>query len=122
MKKKMATQLGNFFFDDKKITPQCDDESLGSTIETLVIQFDQEKLEQLLSEGCSNPTGAPKQRKISVVRSPLTINEKQVSDETKKAICRSKLTSCEARQMSLKSVLVSTETQVTSCQHLRAAR
>jgi len=49
----MATPLGIFFFNDKKTTLQCDDKTLGSTTETLVIQFDQEKFEQLLSEGGS---------------------------------------------------------------------
>ena len=55
MENKMATPLGNFFFNNKKKMPQCDGETPGSTAETLVIQFDQEKFEQLLSEGGSSP-------------------------------------------------------------------
>jgi len=113
MDNKMATPLKNFFFNNKKMTPQCNDGTLGSTVETLVIQFDQEKFELLLSEGGSSPTTARKHKKISVVRSPLTTVEKQVSDETKKAIYRTESTSYEAKQTSLKSVLVSTETQIT---------
>ena len=54
-----------------------------------------------------------KHRKISVVRFPLTTVEKQVFDMTKKATCEPESASCEAKQTSLKSVLVSTETRVT---------
>jgi len=43
-----------------------------------------------------------------VIRSPLTAVEKQVFDKTKKAIYRPELASCEAKQTSLKSILVST--------------
>ena len=56
-----------------------------------------------------------------MVRFPLTTDEKQVSDEAKKTICRPESASCEARQTSLKSILDSTETQITLRQHLRAA-
>jgi len=83
----MAASLRKAFFNNKKTTPQCDDETLGSTAEILVIQFDQEKFEQLLSEGGSNPTSAHKHRKISMARSPLTISRRQVTDGTEKAVC-----------------------------------
>ena len=69
----MATLLGKVFFNNKKTVPQCDDETLGSTVETLVIKFYQERFEQILSEGGSNPINMRKYRKISMVRSPLTI-------------------------------------------------
>jgi len=50
---------------------QCDNQTLGSTAETLVIQFDQEKFEQLLFEGSSSPINVRKHRKISLARTPL---------------------------------------------------
>ena len=49
---------------------QYDDETLGSTFEMLVIQSDQEKFEQILSEGGSSLIIVRKHRKISVARSP----------------------------------------------------
>ena len=98
---------------------QSDDETLGSTAETLVIQFDQERFEQVLSGGGKSPSNVHKHRKVSVVRSPLTTVEKQVFDKTKKAICRPISALCKAKQTSLKSVLVSTETRTTSRQCLR---
>ena len=76
----MATLLGKVFFNNKKTLPQCDDETLGSNAEILVIQFDQERFEQILSKGGSSPTSARKHRKILVVRSPLATARKQVSD------------------------------------------
>ena len=100
----MTTLLGKIFFNNKKTVPQCDDETLGSTAETLVIQFDQERFEQILSEGGSNPTSARKHMKISVAKSPLTTAQEQVSHETKKATCRPNS--------------VSIETKLASCQHL----
>ena len=102
----MATPLGTVFFNNKMVS-QCDDETLGFTAETLVIQFDQERFEQFLSECGSSPINMHKHRKISVARSPLATTRKQVSDETKKVICRPN------------SVL--TETKLASRQHLYAA-
>ena len=71
MENKMVTPLGKFFLTNKKIMSQCDYESFASTAETLIIQFDQEKFEQLLSEGSSSPFSARKHKKILVARSPL---------------------------------------------------
>ena len=67
----MATLLESIFFNNKKMVSQCDDETLGSTAETRVIQFDQEKFEQLLFDGNSGPFNVRKYRKIFVARSPL---------------------------------------------------
>jgi len=72
----METLLGKVFFNNKKIVPQYDDETLRSTTEILVIQFEQEKFKQLPSEGGSSLISARKYRKISVVRSPLAIARK----------------------------------------------
>lgn len=67
----MAIPLGIFFFNNKNMVSQCDGETLGFTAEMLVIQFDQEKFEQLISKGSPSPINMCKHRKISVVRSPL---------------------------------------------------
>jgi len=67
----MATLLGKVFFNTKETVSQCDNQTLGSTAETLVIQFDQEKFEQLLFEGSSSPINVRKHRKISLARTPL---------------------------------------------------
>ena len=106
----MATPLGKVFFNNKRTVSQCDDETLGSNAETLVIQFDQERFEQILSEGGSSPINVRKHRKISLARSPLAIARKQVSDEMKKdtsILIETKLASrhhlyaaCEARSAS----------------------
>jgi len=56
MENKIETPLGKGFFNNKKIVSQCNDETLGFTAETLVIQFDQESFEQILSDGGSNPS------------------------------------------------------------------
>jgi len=73
----------------------------------------------VLSAGGKSPPNVRKHRKISVVRCTLTTVEKQAFDKTKKAICRPKSALCEAKQTSLKSVLVSTETRTTFRQRLR---
>jgi len=85
MENKTATLQGNVF-NNKKTVPQCDDETLGCTAETLVIQFDQERFKQILFESDSNPISARKHIKISVVRSALATTRKQVSNKTKKVI------------------------------------
>ena len=67
----MMTPLGHVFFNKKEMVSLWNDETLGSNAKILVIQFDQERFEQILSEGGSNPISAHKHKKISVVRSPL---------------------------------------------------
>ena len=79
--------LEKVLFNNKKTVPQCDNETLGSTTKTLVIQFDQERFKQILSEVGSNPISVCKHWKISVASTPLAPARKQVSDETKKVIC-----------------------------------
>ena len=51
----MATPLGNKFSIAENEVSQCDDQTLGSIAETLVLHFDQEKFDQLLSEGSTSP-------------------------------------------------------------------
>jgi len=93
----METPLEKVFFNNKKTVPQCNDKILSFTVEILVIQFDQERFKQILSEGGSSPTSARKHRKISVVRSSLATARKQVLDEMKKATCRPNSISIEAK-------------------------
>ena len=112
MKNERATPLGKVFFNNKKTVPQCDNETLGSTAEMLVIQFDQEKFEQLLSKGSSSPINVCKYRKIFMARSPLATAVKQVSDETKEAACRPNSASCKAKQTPMESISVTTETKL----------
>ena len=77
---------------------QCDDQTLGSIVETLIIHFDQKKFEQLLSGSSKSPVHVRKQRKVSITKVPLATSEKQVSVETIMVICEPNTASCEARQ------------------------
>jgi len=56
----MTTPLGTLLFTVENQVSQCD---IGSTVETLVIHFDQERFEQLLSGGSTNPLHVRKHRK-----------------------------------------------------------
>ena len=51
MENKMATTLGASFSTAENQVSQGDDQTLRFIVETLVIHFDQEKFEQLLSGG-----------------------------------------------------------------------
>ena len=51
MENKMTIPPGTSFSTNEKVVSQCDDKTLGSTVEILLIQFDQEKFELLLSLG-----------------------------------------------------------------------
>jgi len=50
---------------------QCDDQTLGSNTEMLVIHLDQENFEQLLSKGGKKPLNVCKHRKTFLARTPL---------------------------------------------------
>ena len=67
MENKMETPLGkSVFWRNKETVSQCNDQNLEPGIlENLVIHFDQEKFEELLSEG-SQVLHTRKHRKISV--------------------------------------------------------
>ena len=71
MKSKMATPLGTIFSTAKSQVSQCDIHTLESTAETLVIHFDQEKFEKLLSGGSISLLHVRKHGKITVARAPL---------------------------------------------------
>ena len=70
MKNKLAPPLGTTFSTNEKVVSQCDDRTLKSTAEILVIYFDQEKFEQLLSMGNTSPC-ACKHKKISLAKALL---------------------------------------------------
>jgi len=71
MENMIATPLGKIFSTNEKIVSQCDNQTLESTAEILVIHFDQKKFEQLLSEGGTSPLNVRIHRKISLARTPL---------------------------------------------------
>ena len=72
----MATSLGTLFSTAENQMSQCDDQTLGSIAEILVINFDQEKFEQLLTGGSKNLLCVSKQRKVSVASVPLDTSRK----------------------------------------------
>jgi len=51
----MATPLGNSFSIDENAVAQADVRLLEKTIESLVVEFDQEKFEEFLSSGSASP-------------------------------------------------------------------
>ena len=52
----MATPLGKVFSTNEKAVEQADLKLLGSTIKSLLVEFFQEKFEQLLSSGSISPS------------------------------------------------------------------
>ena len=98
MENKIVTPLGIFEFSTaENQVSEYDVQTLGSTTEMLVIHFDQEKFEQLLSGGSTSPLLVHKYRKITVARSPLATSWNQVSVETSKTLCKPITASCEAK-------------------------
>ena len=65
----MTTPLGNkVFFRNKEMMSQCNGQSAEPiTVETLVIHFDQEKFEELLSDG-GPAFHAQKHGKVSIAK------------------------------------------------------
>jgi len=110
----MATLLGKFFFNNKKIVSQCDDQTPGFIVETLIIQLGQEKFEQLFLEGGSSPINVRKHKKITVASALMATAWKQVSVETNKTLCEPITASCEAKQTPRESNTVSIETKIAS--------
>jgi len=77
MKNKMAIPLGNkVFFCNKEMTSQCNSQNPEPvTVRNLVIHFDQENFEELLSGG--SPTlHAWKYRRVSIAKAPVAIEQK----------------------------------------------
>jgi len=94
----MATPLEKIFLNNKKTVSQCDDES---TAETMVIYFDQEKFEQFLFGGSTNPLHVRKHMKITLAKTSLAKAWKQISFETSKALCKPTVASGEANRLCL---------------------
>ena len=108
MKNKMATPLGSrVFFRNKEMMSQCNVQSTESvTVENLVIHFDQEKIEELLSGG-SPALHARQHRNVSVAKSLVATEQKSAkSSSIARAIGRT----------SLQFPSVSTETKGISCE------
>jgi len=67
----MATLLGNYFSTNEKVVSQCDKQTLESTAKVLIIEFDQVKLEELLSQGSKSLISIRKHRKVSIAKAHL---------------------------------------------------
>ena len=52
---KMATPLGSAFSTDEIVVSQCDNKSVGDDVEILVIEFNQDKFEEMISQDGSSP-------------------------------------------------------------------
>jgi len=109
----MATLLGTVFSTDKKVVSQHDDQTLGSTIETLVISFDQEKFEEILSQVSNNPLSMHKHKKIFVAKTPFAISLKEASCEAKQTQGESNISSGEARHAQCEPKITSSEVSKT---------
>ena len=51
----MATPLVTVFSTDEKVVAQADLKFIGSTVKSLIVEFDQEKFEEFLSSGSISP-------------------------------------------------------------------
>ena len=51
----MATLLGKYFSTDENVVAKADVQLLEKTVESLVIEFDQEKFEEFLFSGSASP-------------------------------------------------------------------
>ena len=73
----MVTPLGNsVFFHSKEMMSQHNGQNAEPvTVENLVIHFDQENFEELLSGG-SSTLHAQKHRRVTIARAPLAIDQK----------------------------------------------
>ena len=79
----MVTPLGKSFSTNEKTMLQHDNQTFESTTETLVISFDQEKLEEIVSQGDKCPLSVRKYREVIVAKAPLVISLKEPSCKAK---------------------------------------
>lgn len=114
MKNKMATLLGTrVFFRNKKTMSQCNSQSAEPvTIENLVIHFDQETFEKLLSRG-SLALHARKPRRVSVAKTPPAADQKAIPIEV---VSKPRPATCASKQRLLQFLSVSTKAKLTSCE------
>lgn len=61
----MATTVGDIILSEGLIVSQSDDIAAGTTVDSLVIEFDQAKYEKFLSSETTSPAAACKYRKVS---------------------------------------------------------
>jgi len=61
----MAPPLGTSFSTDENVVMQSDVQLFGKTVESLVIEFGQEKFEEFLSSDSASPKAMWQYRKIS---------------------------------------------------------
>ena len=113
----MATLLENAFPNVENQVSQCDDQTLGSIAEKLVIHFAQERFEQLLW-GSTSPLHVHKHRKVRVARRALATSWKQVFVKTNKVLCKPITVSSEATQTLCESSTVLIETNIVSLQYV----
>ena len=81
----MATSLGKIFSTNEKIVSQYDNQTLGSTAEMVVIEFNQEKFNELPSQISKISLFIRKRRKVLIARAHLTYSLKIASVESKQA-------------------------------------
>ena len=67
----MATPLGTSF-SDEEVVVQSDVHLTGTTVETLVVEFDQAKFEEAISSGSLSPKAMRKIHKVSKETKGLT--------------------------------------------------
>ena len=60
----MATTVGEIILSDEMIVAQSDEIATGTMVESLVIEFDQEKHEEFLSSDASSPSTSRKCRGV----------------------------------------------------------
>ena len=61
----MATPLGTNFTTEDEVVAQAVLKLLGSNVKSLVVEFDQEKYEKLLSTGSISPKSLRRLRQVS---------------------------------------------------------
>ena len=61
----MATPLETSFSTDENVVAQTDVRLFGKTLESLIVEFDQEKFEEFLFSGSASPKEMQQYRKVS---------------------------------------------------------
>ena len=84
----MTITVGEIFSTIEKIVAQHDKVAVGDMSETLVIEFDQDNYEELLSSGKSSPIPLRKYRKITVAKMESTsTDDVLVKGNNVRAVC-----------------------------------
>jgi len=84
----MSIPLGTIYYTDEEMVAQSDTELLGSMVESLIVEFDQERYEKFLSAGSVSPKATRKFRKVSQ-ETPLSPSlSEESSDEDRRKPCK----------------------------------